>query len=147
MKEKNNNIKKDNTCNLEYAIEANLRQLRTVIGLLNGSIQKQFIVSNINFRNALNSAEYDFRKQKRFINKTIKSIIATDSLSVRLAKKKLFGNYVKEYISKYNEVVEILTTIYEVPNQYWGKINTLYHLIPEKTKKFWYKRLGIRSGT
>lgn len=143
----NSNMNKDNTNNLEYAVAQNIRQLKFIVGLLTGTVEKQFIMSNEDFKNALNSAEYDFRKQKRFINKTINSIIKTENLSERLAQKKFFGTYVMEYIELYDSMIEILTTIYEVPNRYWSKINTLYHLIPEETKKLWYKKLGIHTGT
>ena len=141
----NSNINKDNTNNLEFAVDKNIRQLKFIVGLLKGTVEKQFILSNEDFKNALNSAEYDFRKQKRYINKTINSIINTENRSERLAQKKFFGTYVKEFMELYNSMIETLVTIYEVPNRYWSKINTLYHLIPEETRKLWYKKLSINT--
>lgn len=136
------NIKDKEQRTMEYVIDQNLRQLNFIIGVLKSTIRKQFILSNLDFENALYSAEYDFSKQKKFIRKNLELINSRKS-AVSSAQKEIFRNYVKEYLEKYDNLRIILSSIYMVPEKYLHTLEKLYNLIPDKQKMLWYKKLDI----
>lgn len=128
---------------LEYRVNQNVRQNNWIMDILKKSLELESVFDFQDYEVALESAKYEFSRQRKFINNIAKRFNdPIKSITVPIEKDSMWS-YVSDFIELYNEFKQILEESYEsIPGHLKHLSREAQNIITEQDSMFWRNSLA-----